>query len=193
MTQQYLALTAVIYAAFPYNGSLYELKSPICSFDANTGVLCSKCEEKLQAGDITQDDVDASIKLTRIAERNSEINKFTLARGFRVDREFILVLTSADASVLRSNVELADTIQAEFGQDVWFVESGVSERRFIENLFHPVKVLSVNLFWLPDGNKLTKVLASGNAHGHRVNIEKVQKIAKAVRSIELLVEFEHKK
>lgn len=169
------------------------MKSPICSFDANTGVLCSKCEEKLESGDITQDDVDASIKLTRIAERNSEINKFTLARGFRVDREFILVLRSADASVLRSNVELADTIKAEFGQDVWFVESGVSERRFIENLFHPVKVLSVNLFWLPDGNKLTKVLASGNAHGHRVNIEKVQKIAKAVRSIELLVEFEHKK
>jgi hypothetical protein len=50
-------------------------------------------------------------------------------------------------------------------------------------------VVSVNLFWLPDGNKLTKAIVTGDGKRARVNIEKVQKIAKAVRNIELLVEF----
>jgi transcription antitermination factor NusA-like protein len=72
---------------------------------------------------------------------------------------------------------------------VCVVEYEASDRRFIENLFHPAKVLSVNLFWLPDGNKLTKVIVAGKP---LVNIEKIQKIAKAVRSIELLVEFENR-
>lgn len=169
-----------------------ELKSPICSFDAKTGVLCSKCEARLGAGDITQDDVDASTKLTRIAEKNQDVNKFTLLRGVRVDGDVVLVLRSPDVSVLRSNSTLSGRIETDFGQKVWFVESEASDRRFIEGLFHPIRVLSVNLFWLPDGSKLTKVIASGNISKLRFNVGKFQKIAKAVRNIELIVEFEQK-
>jgi len=109
-----------------------------------------------------------------------------------VDGDFVLVLRSPDVSALRSNSSLADKIESEFGQKVWFVESEASDRRFVENLLHPVKVSSVNQFWLPDGMRLTKVVAAESAQKPRVNIEKIQKIAKAVRSIELLVEFEQK-
>jgi transcription antitermination factor NusA-like protein len=169
------------------------LKTPICPFDAKTGILCSKCEAKLDSGIITQDDIDASVKLSRLADQSSEVNKFTLVHGLRVDGEFILVLRGADTNVLRTNQGLADRIEAEFRQKIWFVESEASDRRFMESLFHPVKVLSVNLFWLPDGNKLTRVIAAGTPEKRRVNIEKVQKIAKVVRNIELLVEFEQRK
>ncbi len=136
--------------------------------------------------------MEASIRLTRMADRNQDINKFTLARGAKVDGDFVLVLRSPDVSTLRSNSSLADKIESEFGQKVWFVESEASDRRFVENLLHPIKVSSVNQFWLPDGVKLTKVVAAASAQKPRVNIEKIQKIAKAVRSIELLVEFEQK-
>ncbi len=169
------------------------MKSPICTFDAKTGVLCSKCEAKLQTGDITQDDVEASIRLTKIAEKSQDANKFTLLRGVRVDEDFVVVLRSPDVSVLRGNSALSERIESDFGQKVWFVESETSDRRFIEGLFHPLRVLSVNLFWLPDGNKLTKVIASGNVLKARFNLEKIQKIAKAVRNIELTVEFERQK
>ncbi len=168
------------------------MKSPICSFDAKTGVLCSNCEEKLESGIITPDDVYAATRLTRLADLNQDINKFTLVRGIRVDGDLILVLRSPDVSFLRTNQGLAQRIESGFGQKIWFVESEASDRRFMENLFHPAKVLSVNLFWLPDGNKLTKVMASGNPEKQRVNTEKVQKIAKAVRNIELLVEYERR-
>jgi transcription antitermination factor NusA-like protein len=166
------------------------LKSPICSFDAKSGVLCSKCESKLHSGGITQDDIDASSKLIRLADRSQDINKFTLLKGIKVDGDFVLVLRSSDVLAVRGSTSLAGKIEGEFGQKVWFVESETSDRRFIENLFYPSRVLSVNLFWLPDGNKLTKVVVAGSAQKPRVNIEKIQKIAKAVRGIELLVEFE---
>jgi transcription antitermination factor NusA-like protein len=166
------------------------LKVPICSFDAKTGVLCSKCEAKLQSGSITQDDVDASIKLSKVAGKSQEADKFTLVKGARVDDDFVLVLRGSDIMSIRSNPNLSERISKEFGQKVWFVESESSERQFLESLFHPFKIINVNQFWLPDG-KVTKVIAAGR-QDPRINVEKFKKIAKAVRNIELLVEFEIK-
>jgi transcription antitermination factor NusA-like protein len=167
------------------------LKTPICSFDAKSGVLCTKCETKLKSGSITQDDVEAATKLIGLADRNQEVNKFTLIRATRVHGDFVLVLRGSDVSVLRSNEALASNIEKQMGQKVWFVETEASERRFIESLFHPLKVLSVNFFWLPQANKLTKVIIADDAKNTLVNIEKVQKIAKAIKNIELLVEFKN--
>jgi hypothetical protein len=141
------------------------------------------------SGSISQDDVDASIKLIRLADRNQEINKFTLVRGTRVNGDFILVLRGHDISVLRSNSELANKIEREMGQKVWFVETEASDRRFIESLFHPMKVLSVNFYWLPGSSKLTKVIIAGEAKSTETDLDKIQKIAKVVRDIELLIEF----
>jgi transcription antitermination factor NusA-like protein len=165
------------------------LKTPICSFDAKSGVLCRTCEAKLKSGSITQDDIDAAKKLINLADRNQEINKFTLVRGTRVNGDFVLVLRGQDVSVLRGNQELTNKIEKEMGEKVWFVETEASDRRFIETLFHPIKVLSVNFFWLPEANKLTKVVVADDGKNAQLNLEKVQKIAKAVRNIELLIEF----
>lgn len=164
------------------------LKTPICPFDAKSGVLCARCEEKLHAGAITQDDVDAAVRLSRVAGKSQDVDGFTLAKGARVDDEFVLVLRGPDVMSLRGNESLAKNIENEFGQKVRFVESEASERGLVESLFHPARVLSVNQFWLPDGNKLTKAIVSKS--GKKADVEKVQKIAKAVRNIELLVEFE---
>jgi transcription antitermination factor NusA-like protein len=108
-----------------------------------------------------------------------------------VHGDFVLVFRGSDVSVLQSNEALASNIEKQMGQKVWFVETEASERRFIESLFHPLKVLSVNFFWLPQANKLTKVIIADDAKNTLVNIEKVQKIAKAIKNIELLVEFKN--
>ena len=152
-------------------------------------MLCRTCEAKLKSGSITQDDIDAAKKLINLADRNQEINKFTLVRGTRVNGDFVLVLRGQDVSVLRGNQELTSKIEKEMGEKVWFVEAEASDRRFIETLFHPNKVLSVNFFWLPEANKLTKVVVADDGKNAQLNLEKVQKIAKAVRNIELLIEF----
>ncbi|MGI0019528.1 MAG: hypothetical protein ACREAY_03555 [Nitrososphaera sp.] len=167
------------------------MKTPICSFDAKTGVLCAKCEEKLHAGQISQDDVDASVRLSKVASKSQDIDRFTLSKGAKVDSDFVLVLRSPDVLAVRSNSALAERIEGEFQQKVWFLDSEASERGFIEGLFHPARVLSVNQFWLPDG-KVTKVTMAGKAAQKKVDVEKVQKIAKAVKNMELLVEFEQK-
>jgi hypothetical protein len=169
------------------------LKIPICTFDAKTGILCAKCETKLRLGQLKQADVEGAIKLTKLADRNQDINKFTLMGAAKVDGDFVLILRGSDISVLRSNTMLATKFEDEFQTKVWFVEAEANDKRFIENLFFPIKVLTVNLIWLPDGNKLTRVVVDGksdNFFESKTTIEKIKKIAKEIRNIELLVESE---
>lgn len=111
------------------------MKTPICSFDAKTGTLCSKCEDKLRSGHLTQADVECAVKLVKIAERDQEINKFTMINAYHVNGDIVLVLQRSDLSVLRSNVELSRKIEQQFENKVWFVEAEATDKRFLENLF----------------------------------------------------------
>ena len=167
------------------------MKTPICSFDAKTGTLCSKCEDRLRSGHLTQADVECAVKLVKIAERDQEINKFTMINAYHVNGDIVLVLQRSDLSTIRSNVELSRKIQQQFQSKVWFVEAEATDRRFLENLFFPARILTINLIWLPDGNKLTKVIvAAKDAQVSGIDVEQIQKITKTVRNIELLVDFE---
>jgi transcription antitermination factor NusA-like protein len=69
-----------------------------------------------------------------------------------------------------------------------------NRQKIIENLFFPTNVIAVNIVWLPDGSKLTKVIISTSDKiepQQHLNIEKVKQIAKQIRNIELLVESEN--
>ena len=169
------------------------MKTPICTFDAKTGILCAKCETKLRLGHLTHADIEGAMKITKIAEHNQDVNKFTMISAAKVDDDFILSLRGSDIIVLRTNMSLSKKFEDEFQSKVWFVEAEATDRRFIENLFFPAKVLTVNLIWLPDGNKLTKAIVTDGNHSElESNVEKIKKIAKEIRNIELLVELQQK-
>src|SRR5919202_5935305 len=158
------------------------MKIPICTFDAKTAILCTKCETKLRSGQLTDADIEGAIKITKLAERNHDINKFTMASASKVDDDFVIALSGSDISTIRSNPTLLKKFEDEFQSKVWFVEAQATDKRFIENLFFPIKVLAVNILWLPDGRKLTKVIISSldkiEAQQQHPNIEKVKQIAK---------------
>ena len=63
----------------------------------------------------------------------------------------------------------------------------------MENLFYPQRILNMNLIWLPDGNKLTRVIVSqgsANRSNLPIDVEKIRKVARAVKNIDLIVEYE---
>jgi transcription antitermination factor NusA-like protein len=166
------------------------LKTPICSFDAKTGVLCAGCEAKLEAGQLTPTDIEVAIKLTRLAEREQEVNTLSLISASKLGEDSVLFFRGSDIIFLRSNPELLKKLEAEFGGAVWFVEAQATDRRLIENLFFPSKVLSINFFWLPDGKKLTKALIEGNDCKNTPKATRIQDIAKGLRNVELIIEYE---
>lgn len=78
-----------------------------------------------------------------------------------------------------------------FHKDIWIVESDSNDRRFLDNLFHPIKLETVNFVWLPDGSKLTRVVLEKNIKGvDEKRLKTIKKISMAVRQIDLIIEFD---
>jgi transcription antitermination factor NusA-like protein len=156
-------------------------------------MLCTKCETKLRLGQLTRADVDGAIKIAKLTE-DSQVNNFTMIGASKVDDDFILTLHSSDINILRTNASLFRRFEEEFQNKVWFVEGQATDRRFIENLIFPAKVLAVHVIWLPDGSKSTNVMVSAqNKLEVQSRIERIKKIASQIKNIELVVEFEHEK
>ena len=167
------------------------LRIPICAFDAKTGILCAKCQAKLDAGQITEADIQVSRALVKLAEKVADVNKMTLLRSFAVEGNYILEVEQADASIFRSKPEIKQKLEEQLKGRVWVIAASNSERRFLEDLFYPIRLLTVNTVWLPDGSKLTKAIIPGR-RVERLNseIELLKRVVKLMKGIELMVEFE---
>lgn len=166
------------------------MKVPICTFDAKTGVLCPKCESRLKNGELSTIDVESSIKLIKLSHKNQEIDKLNLIGSQKIDEDYVLILKDSNVSHINSNDKLMSSVEKEFNGKVWFVEANSSIRKFLENLFFPIRILKTNMIWLPDGNQVTQVTIESKDYEKFFNIiEKIKKIVNEIRKVELVVEI----
>ena len=169
------------------------MKVPICIFDAKTGVLCPNCESRLKNGELSKIDIESSINLIKLSVKNQEIDKLNLIGSQKIDEDYVLILKDSNVSQINSNDKLISSVEKEFNGKVWFVEANSSIRRFLENLFSPIRILKTNMIWLPDGNQVTQVTIESKDYEKSFNlIEKIKKIVNVVRNIELVVEISGK-
>ena len=167
------------------------MRLPICSFDAKTGILCPKCESKLRSGQITKSDVEVSFKMTELQDKIPELDKTTLLHAMEVDRDLVLIMGKGDHDIIRKNLTVFKKVEATLHRKIWIVEGDASDRQMLEDIFFPIKILMVNVIWLPDGSRLTKVIIPGRrTERFPLDLEQVKKAMKAIRGIDLIVEFE---
>lgn len=166
------------------------MRLPICIFDAKTGVLCPKCESRLKNGELSKIDVECSIKLIKLSNKNQDIDKLNLIGSQKIDEDYVLILKNSNVSHINSNDKLISSIAKEFNGKVWFVEANSSVRKILENLFFPIRILKTNMIWLPDGNQVTQVTIESKDYEKFFSIiEKIKRIVNAVKNIELVVEI----
>jgi len=167
------------------------LQLPICLFDAKTGILCPKCETKLKNNHLTKSDVDISKKLSKLVDKIPELDKTTLIHGMEVGGDTVLVMSNGSHNKLRKNQSLFKQLENELKSNLWIIDIETSNRQVLKDIFFPVKILALNEVWLPDGSKLTKVIIPGKkTKRFPLNLNQIKNVIKAVKGIELLIEFE---
>ncbi len=167
------------------------MKTPICSFDARTGILCPKCDARLKAGQLSMTDVEVSTKLARAGDKNSDVSKINLVRAENADGDLVLVLEPGTLTPLRRDPNFQKSLQNLFGAKVWLTEADTTDRKILEDFFFPVRIANVNTAWLPDGSKLTRVIIPGRkTERFPHDTEKITRILRDTRGMDLMVEFE---
>ena len=165
---------------------------PICGFDAKNAVLCPQCEAKVETGKITKADVEASIKLAKIAKTNKEIENFSLYSCKEFQGNFIIALAKNDIMKIRQSRTLYRLLQDQFKEKIWLVEADETDKKFIEDLFFPTKILAINAVWA-QGIQKTKAVVSGKwTAKFPIDTKKVIEIVKNARNLDIEIEFEDK-
>jgi transcription antitermination factor NusA-like protein len=168
------------------------MKFPICGFDAKNAVLCPQCEGKVDSGVLTKADVDASITLAKIAKTNKEIENFSLHSCKEFQGNFILSLAKNDIMAVRQSRTLYRLFQDQFKGKIWLVEADETDKKFIEDLFFPIKILAINVVWTK-GVQKTKAVVSGKwTPKFPIDTKKVIEIVKNIRNLDIEIEFEDK-
>jgi transcription antitermination factor NusA-like protein len=85
-------------------------------------------------------------------------------------------------------------LQEQFKGKIWLVEADETDNRFIEDLFFPTKILSINSVWAPGRVQKTRAVVSGKwTQRFPIDTKKVIQIVKNTRNLDIEIEFEDKR
>ena len=97
-----------------------------------------------------------------------------------------------DIMAIRQSRTLYRLIQDQFKEKIWLVEADETDKKFIEDLFFPTKILTINSVF-SGGNQKTKAVVSGKwTPKFPIDTKKVVEIVKNARNLDIEIEFEDK-
>lgn len=128
------------------------MKIPICHFCAKSKILCPMCQDKLNKGEISQADIEISEMLIEFEEKYPHIRDVTLVKAVKPKPNVILALYISKDELRQVFNKISKEIQDKRGILLKFVKKTSSIRKIIDDIISPVKVVSINTIWLPDGS-----------------------------------------
>ena len=168
------------------------VKTILDNFCVKSGILCSRCEEKLRKGQITDLDIRVIRSITELEKENPSLQDVTFHKAVEAGETMALMVDRRGMDTfLASGAKLAKSLGDRVGRRVRVLSQGGDERDFLEGLFIPFSILTINTIWLPDGSRETKVILNGRRPRRSpVDFEVAKKIAHELKSLTLRIEFE---
>lgn len=168
------------------------VKTILDAFCVKSGILCRRCEEKLEKGQITELDLKVIQKIVELEKENPVLEDVTYHRAIEADDMIAVLVDKRDMpKLLGGGAKVVKDLSETFGKRVKLISYGGDDRDFLEDLFSPLSILTINTVWIPDGSTETKVILTGRQPRRMpVDLDKVRKIAQELKGMALRVEFE---
>jgi len=154
-------------------------------------MLCSKCQTKLKTGVVSSDYIDIAKKILTYESQNPFLQTVNLTNVIDAGGFLVLVVGKGDSAKFNANQKFTREFGDELNKKVLVIETGMNDRKFLEDLFAGQQILTINIIWLPDGSTETRVVL-GERGAKKLNKKRIQAltdIAKKVRNMDLRVEY----
>jgi len=162
----------------------------VCQFCLKSGILCPKCQTKLKLGEISKIDIEIGRLLISLEGTYPQLQEVAFHKAVQTDHVLALIVGKGDVSRLLSHGgKIVKTIGEKTDKTVRVLEYGVDDRKFLEDLFAPLSILTINTIWLPDGSQETRVIVRKQGRRPPLKVEAFKQLAQKVREITLRVEF----
>jgi len=167
------------------------VKAQLCNFCLKSGILCSKCQTRVKSGQISDTYLEIARLLFSLEEKYPPLQDVHFHNAVEADGILALIVGRGDvARLLGFGGKIIRAIGEKTGKTIRILEHNVADRKFIEDLFAPLTVLTINTIWLPDGTTETRVIL--RRRGRRplpIDVKATKQVAKKVRNMTLRVEF----
>lgn len=167
------------------------MKTELCSFCLKSGMLCQKCSAKVKAGEISDLDLKVARQLLLLEEKYPSLQNICFHKAVDANRTVALIVGHGDVSrLLGYGGKIVKALSDATGKSVRVLENGADDRKFLEDLFTPLSILTINTIWLPDGTTETRVILR-RKRGAQLpfDLAAIKEIARSVRKMSLRVEF----
>jgi len=167
------------------------MKTELCSFCLKSGMLCQKCSAKVKAGEISDVDLKIARLLLSLEEKYPSLQNVCFYKAVDVDKTLAIIVGHGDVpKILGYSGKIVKAIGDETGKNVKVLETGVDDRKFLEDLFIPFSILTINTIWLPDGTTETRVILKRKRGAQMpYDLKALKEIASKVRKMSLRVEI----
>ena len=167
------------------------MKTALCSFCLKSGILCQKCSARLKSGEISELDLRIARLLLSLEEKYPSLQSIHFHKAVDAGKTLAIIVGPGDVSrLLGYGGKILRALGEETGRNVRVVEFGVEERKFLEDLFAPLSIVTINKIWLPDGSTETRaILRKRRGSQLPFDVKALKEIALKVRNMTLRVEF----
>lgn len=163
----------------------------LCEFCLKSGMLCSKCQNKIKSGEVSNEYMEVAKKLLNMENEYQFLKKTRLDNVFEVGGFLVLIVRKGDSAKFNNANKLMRELGDEFKKRILVLEGGTKDRQFLEDLFVNQYIVTINIIWLPDGSTETRVVLQGRGTRRlsKKRLQALSSVAKKVRSMDLRVEY----
>lgn len=167
------------------------MKTALCSFCLKSGILCQKCSARLKSGEISKLDLEIARLLLSLEEKYPPLQSIYFHEAVEAGKTLAIIVGPGDVSrLLGYGGKIIKTLSEETGRSIRILEYGAGERKFLEDLFAPLSIMTINTIWLPDGSTETRaILKRRRGMQPSFDPKALKAIALKVRDMTLRVEF----
>jgi len=167
------------------------VKTVLCSFCLKSGILCQRCLDRVKSGEVSELDLKIARLLLPLEEKYPSLQNVYFHGAVDADKTLAIIVGPGDVSRLLSyGGKIIKALGEEIGKSVRVLEYGVDDRKFLEDLFAPLSIVTINTIWLPDGTTETRViLRKRRGSQPPFDVKALKEIARKVRNMTLRVEF----
>ncbi|MCS4541916.1 MAG: transcription elongation factor NusA [Euryarchaeota archaeon] len=139
------------------------MRTPICEVCLRSGILCPACESKLRKGEISDLEVNVARTLYTLEQKSKMFREASFERAIAADDLLIIITERGKAGLLiGKSGKIAKILSTELGKRIRIVERSENEKLMIQELILPVRLLGLNVRFLPDGKEEYRIRVSKN-------------------------------
>lgn len=167
------------------------MKTVLCSFCLKSGILCPKCSARVKSGEISETDLKIARLLLSMEDKFPSLQNVHFHRAVDAGKTLAVLVGPGDVPrLLGYGSKIIRALGEATGKSIRVLENGADERKFLEDLFAPLTIVTINTIWLPDGSTETRAILRKRSRGPPpFDVKALKEIAQKVRGMTLRVEF----